>query len=241
MTIDLETWGPLHTTLLVERDDPLLALLPQPFGGYPYLIQRIGACPLRHMAVLPANWSSARLLHLVRRQAEANRLKSSLCLGPNEVLQVKLDGTVALSDMIPVGLPVPERLPLAEAIPETEEIAARRTALLAYAKELTKNSGYLVGDGLEGGRPATAGDATRLTVCVACGLAAGEYLADRGQGNGDPAPRIVQVHCACENHNRCAACGTHLAMRRLSSYGYDSAKRDVVYYAAYLAFGHRCG
>src|SRR3990172_6670868 len=45
--------------------------LPEPFDGYPYLVTRIGQTALRHLAVLPADWSRERLLDVARRQATA--------------------------------------------------------------------------------------------------------------------------------------------------------------------------
>ena len=53
-------------------------------------------------------------------------------------------------------------------------------------------------------------------------------------------PRVVRIHCRCENHNRCAACCEPLADTRLSAYGYDEARGSVYYLAAYAALSHRC-
>jgi hypothetical protein len=69
---------------------------------------------------------------------------------------------------------------------------------------------------------------------------AGEFLAVHGEGNGDRTPRVIRIHCRCENHNRCARCGEPLADQRLSSYEYDEVEGKAMYLAAYAAFGHRC-
>jgi len=223
----------------------------EPFDGYPYLVTRIGRSALRHMAVLPADWPRGRLLELARRQAEANRLETCLCLGPTDAVSFTPDGETGQAVIAPTGIPVAERLALVEPVPPTEEVAARRLALRAYTERSTPG-GYLVGDGLEGGRPAAPADIDRLsglgadgvpkglTRCMDCRRFAGDYLALDGEGDGDRTPRVIRVHCRCENHNRCAGCGKTLADRRLSAYHYEEADRTVEYAAAYMAFGHRC-
>lgn len=225
--------------------------LPEPFDGYPYLVTRIGRSPLRHMAILPADWPRGRLLDLARRQADANRLETCLFLGPSEAVYFTQDGDAVEAGDIPTGIPVVERLALAEPVPPTEEVAARRLDLHAYA-ERSSRGGYLVGDGLEGGRRATPGDIDRLSGqdangvpkglsrCTTCGSFAGDYVAVDGEGDGDLTPRVIRVHCRCENHNRCAGCGETLADWRLSAYHYGEAERTVWYVAAYAALSHHC-
>lgn len=225
--------------------------LPEPFDGFPYLVTRIGHSALRHMAILPTDWPRGRLLELARRQAEANRLETCLCLGPSEAVYFSPGGEAVEAAFIPIGIPVVERLALVEPVPQTDEIAARRLDLRAYAERLNPG-GYLVGDGLEGGRAATPADVDRLSGheadgvpkglsrCAICRVFAGDYLALNGEGDGDLTPRVLHVHCRCENHNRCAGCGETLADRRLSAYRYDEANGKVGYLAAYAAFNHRC-
>jgi hypothetical protein len=76
--------------------------------------------------------------------------------------------------------------------------------------------------------------------CETCGDAQGESLALRGEGTGDPTPRVLTVHCRCTNHNRCAGCGDTLHERRLSAWQWDETARSARYVAAYLGLGHRC-
>lgn len=190
--------------------------LPEPFDGYPYLVTRIGHSALRHLAVLPADWSRGRLLDVARRQATANRLETCLCLGPDEAVYVSPDGEAIEASIVPSGIPVIERLALAESVPLTEEIATRHADLRALADRSRPQAGYIVGDGLEGGRPATPADIDRLSrhdpdgvptglsKCPTCGGFVGDYLARRGEGDGDRTPRVIRVYCRCENHNRCA-------------------------------------
>jgi hypothetical protein len=222
-----------------------------PFDGYPYLVTRIGHSALRHVAVLPATWSRERLLDLTRGQVLANRLDTCLVLRPGDAVYITANGIEDRAAMIPTGLPVVERLRLAEHLPRTPEIAARRARLRAYG-EVQDGPRYIVGDGLEAGRPAVSDDLVRLigldgtsphpglARCLTCGEFAGDYLATRGEGNGDWAPRVIRVHCRCDNHNRCARCGEPLAPRRLSAYYFIEETGSVCYVAAYSALSHRC-
>jgi hypothetical protein len=222
-----------------------------PFDGYPYLVTRIGHSALRHVALLPADWSRERLVDLARRQRHANQLDTCVVLGRRDAVYLYLDGTEGMAEHMPYGLPVTERLTLAESFAETPELADRRARLTAF-EETYRGKGYIVGDNLEGGRPADPEDCVRLGNpgadgvpvglhrCPTCGDFAGEFLALNGQGNGDPTPRVIEVHCHCANHNCCATCGEPLAASRLSAYGYDEAERKVWYRAAYSAFTHRC-
>jgi hypothetical protein len=225
--------------------------LTPPFDGYPYLVTRIGRCALRHVAVLPATWSRERLLTLTRRQAAANRLDTCLALGPNDAFYVTADGVEYEEADVPTGIPVVDRLRLAGELPPTAEMAERQARLRAYAG-VHRESGYIVGDGLEAGRRATPDDILRLAGlpggdphpglarCPTCGELGGDYLATRGEGNGDRTRRVIRVHCSCGNHNRCARCGETLAEHRLSAYHFVEETDSVCYVAAYCAFSHRC-
>ena len=222
-----------------------------PFDGFPYLVTRIGNTPLRHIALLPVDWTRNYLVDTARRQALANQLDTCLCLTPTDALFITADGAESPSSSLPWGIPVTDRLQLPEQVPSTPELRARRAYLQVFI-ERHPGKGYLVGDGLEGGRHATAGDVKRLSGrdehgvprglsrCPECGSFRGDYLAVKGEGNGDKAPRVVPVYCRCQNHNRCARCGAHLAAWRLSAYGYDEAVGLVLYLAAYMALSHRC-
>jgi hypothetical protein len=234
----------------VRARHPVAHLTP-PFDGYPYVVTRIGHSALLHLAILPATWSRERLLDLTRRQALANHLDTCLVLGPGEAVYFTADGEETPARHVPTGLPVVERLRLAENLPKTPEMAARRARLRAYA-DAQRGGGYIVGDGLEAGRPAIPDDLFRLgsldgedphpglARCPTCGELVGDYLATKGEGNGDLTQRVIRVYCRCENDNRCARCGEPLAPRRLSAYHFVEETGSVCYVAAYCAFSHRC-
>jgi hypothetical protein len=229
-------------------DAPNLRL---PFDGFPYLVTRIGRTTLQHIALLPADWSRDRLVEAVRRQVAANRLDTCLCLGPAEAVYVAADGSESTSSELPWGMPALGAIATAEPLEGTPELRARWADLQAFARR-HPGDGYLVGDGLEGGRRASHEDVKLLSGrdangipaglyrCAGCGDFRGDYLAVRGEGNGDRTPRVVPVHCRCDNHNRCARCGGNLAPWRLSAYHFAEADRAVRYAAAYMALGHRC-
>jgi hypothetical protein len=221
------------------------------FDGFPYLVTRIGRTYLRHIIVLPADLTREELADLARRQVEANRLDTCLCLGPADFLYFHGDGTEAEGGEQPWGVPVVGKLKPAEEFPDTPELA-RRIARLGRFVEEHGIDGTLVGDGLEAGRLATEEDVARLgrrdargvrtslERCPRCRRARGEWLALYGEGNGDKRPRVVFMHCRCDNHNLCARCGDPLAEDRLSSYSHDDATGGVFYAAAYMGLGHRC-
>jgi hypothetical protein len=221
------------------------------FDGFPYLVTRIGRTPLRHVVLLPADWSRGHLLEVACRQSLANQLETCLCQGPADAVYVTVHGSWSAGNVLPWGLPVVDGLEVSEPFPPTRELRARRARLKAFARRHGKN-GYLVGDGMEGGRRASSEDVDRLSGrdetgiprglqrCRECGVFRGDYLALDGEGNGDRIPRVVPVHCRCENHNRCARCRSLLSERRLSAYFFDEPSLSVRYLAAYAALGHRC-
>ena len=225
---------------------------PPVFEGFPYLMTRIGHTPLRHIALLPTDWPLDRQTEAVRRQARANRLDTCLCLGPASAVFVNSDGTEFAASSLGWGIPVIDAIALPEPLASTPELLARQAALEAFTRS-NPATGFLVGDGLEDGRRATPEEVKRLSGrvqdriprglrrCAGCGAFRGDYLAVLGEGNGDRTPRVVPVHCRCDNHNRCARCGEPLAEWRLSSYFFEEADRAVRYLAAYAGLGHQCG
>ncbi len=223
-----------------------------PFDGYPYLVTRIGRTALRHLAVVPADWSRDRLVDLGRRQAGANQLETCLCLGPADAVFVTPDGATRAATFVPTGIAVTDRLVVAGPIPDTAEQATRRAVLRAYI-DRQKNRGYLVGDGLEGGRVAEPSEIARLSGprvdglppglrrCPACDQPRGEDLVLHVLPDLDGPPVVVDVACRCDNHNGCAGCGEPLADHRLSAYAWHAERVEVLYVAAYCGLSHECG
>jgi len=120
-----------------------------------------------------------------------------------------------------------------------ERLEHREPQLLACTDyhRVTTDSGWLTFEV----RDADA-EALVFHACVdtLCDRPRGEYLALRGQGDDDQRPRVIDVHCHCDNHNRCAGCGGPLAEHRLSAYFWDEDRASVCYVAAYCGLSHRC-
>lgn len=241
----------------MTTDPTQVQMGPPAFDGYPYLATRIGACALRHLAVVPGDWARDRLVDLCSRQAATNQMPTCLVVGPADAVYVDVDRDLAqvsepiASTSVPYGLPVADRIRLPEDVLEMPEMARRHANLRRFA-ERHRGLGYIVGDNLEGGRVASPHDVVRLSTgdtaepgpglaaCGTCGELSGEVLRIGASGARHPGPRVIAVHCCCANHNRCARCGESLSAHRLSAYFWDSAKNGVAYVAAYSALSHRC-
>jgi hypothetical protein len=224
------------------RSIELQRLLPV-FDGYPYLVSRIGHTALRHIALVPADWPRERIVALARAQAGANRFGTVACFAFDDAVYVTPEGSTYSSGILPAGLPVIDRLRLAEEFPVTPELTSRH-ALLTIFEERHRGEGFLIGDGLEGRRPATPQDRARLAGigpdglppglrrCRTCRQAVGECLTSLDD--------VVWCRCSCENDTRCARCGDPLAKYRLSAWYWDEIDREPWYYAAYSGLGHYC-
>ncbi|MGI8999754.1 MAG: hypothetical protein ACR2GO_08620 [Candidatus Limnocylindria bacterium] len=213
------------------------------FDGYPYLVTRIGRCALRGIALVPADWPRGRIIELARTQADLNRLETAACFGTNDAEYVSADATRTSAGRAPSGILVVDGLHLAETFSATRELTARAAELKMFA-DAFKPTGYIVGDGTDGGRRVDPAAIERLTSigsdglpgglerCPTCGEVAGDYYR---KPNG-----VIRVWCACDNHNRCARCREPLARHRLSAWYWDEEKRAPWHLAAYAAFAHRC-
>src|SRR5207249_7880146 len=111
------------------------------------------------------------------------------------------------------------------AFPEDAEMHARKQKLNALETAISSRGGFLMGDLTRGGRPATHEELRRLGGVQSGGVPVGvERCGGCGEWRGEcldtvptPEPRIVTVHCVCENWNRCAWCGQPLYKRRLNA------------------------
>jgi len=227
---------------------PLTLGSPLPlFDGFPYFIVRVVKV-LRHVTLLPADSSRARLEDLAHRQWEANRLDTCLVVSEDLALYLCADGRMTPTSQLPRGgVLVTGRLRPPDELPIPREVARRSRALARFIERTRPREGYLMGDLTKGGRAATLDELVRLEGrqpggvprgllrCPACQGWTGECL--------DPSPQfrgqVMRVHCRCENNNRCARCRDPLAWKLNANY-YDEADGQIWYVPGFVALSHRC-
>jgi len=234
------------TISMTESLRPLAARLPL-FDGYPYLNIRVVEA-MRHLIVLPATYGEADLLRLARLQAEANRFDTCLVLAPDRAVYLPAEGDPGESDEAPRGgIFVHGMLQPAEIFDPTPELLARARRLDEFV-DAHKARGVFYCRARTNRRPATleeletlAGDGPGglpkgISKCRVCGWYRGPFL----ETDGADAGWIADVHCLCENHNRCALCGGKLSSERLNSFTFDPGKRQVWHQPGFSGLSHRC-
>jgi hypothetical protein len=219
------------------------------FDGFPYLTVRV-VHVLRHITLLPRDWTPEDLDMLARRQTAANRLESCLVLSSRLAIYYGADGGSGSASPTPPygGLLVTGRLQPPVAFPATGKLEERAGRLSAHIKRTQSEERYILGDPTKGGRPATADEVVRLegrqpdgvlrglTRCFVCQSWAGASL--------DPHPRfhgqVMRVHCRCDNDNRCARCGKQLTEWKLNANYYDEGDGQVWHVPGFCGLSHRC-
>jgi hypothetical protein len=184
------------------------------FEGFPYLVTRV--VPTVYHVILIPDLRAEDLVELARHQAHANHLPTSLVLQVHSALYIGTDACESWGDSPPTGgIIVTDRLQPCWTFPQDHALTARRLALGRFVREASPRHGYMFGDLNKGGRKPTleeegwlAGTQSNgvprgLDPCVRCGEWQGRCL--------DPSPQlarlVMEVHCRCDNDNRCAACG----------------------------------
>lgn len=218
------------------------------FDGFPYLVTRV-VPTLYHFILLPGDASERDLVGIARAQWRANRLDLCLVSGPDSALYIGATGQERVDTMPPMGgVPIAGRLLPPTAWLSTPDLRDRQQRLQRFVEARTPKTGYMLGDLTKGARDATADEVARLAGaaadniprglerCPTCGDLRGECL--------DPSPtffcKLVTVHCHCDNHNRCAACGEHLYERRLNANYYKPADRQIWHVPGFSGLAHRC-
>lgn len=225
------------------------------FLGFPYLVTKLGSVPFRHISLLPVDRRRDELCDLARRQCLANQLVTLLHLGVDETRLFEPSGRESdLDGELPMGPPIWGTLRSPENLPSSLEQARRQERLERYVAEYPSPPTIRVAEPAAAGRLATAEEIERLGQrqpdggrsavqrCPTCQWVRGEWLAADGEGNGDPRPRVVFVHCRCDNDNRCARCGEPLAEGLLGTFKYDDTKvgGGVRFLDPLFAIRHRC-
>ena len=217
------------------------------FDGFPYLITRV-VSGFYHIIVIPARQRAESYQELLLRQGEANRLETSLVLDARTAWFWSPNGDLARTSQPPTGgIIVTDRLQPCEAFDRTPDLSARHTRLERFV-EARKPGGYMLGDLTKGGRPATPEECHRLAGFDADGVPNGlQQCGDCGDWRGqclDPSPNfageVMQVHCRCENDNRCARCGSLLAERKLNANYYRESDRQIWHVPGFVGLSHCC-
>lgn len=227
-----------------KPEEPVLRL----FDGFPYLVARV-VPEMRHFMILPGSLPESQLLWLAWMQNAANRLEACLVLAADRAFFLEPGGGCIPSEAAPRGgIPVTGRLALLPLIDDSSpECADRRRLLDAFVEEM-RPDGFLCGDLTKGGRPATAQEKRELAGFVVSNVPKGLTRCERcGEWRGqclDPSPEfaglIMEVHCRCENHNRCARCGELLAASRLNANYFDPSDGQIWHMPGFSAFAHVC-
>lgn len=217
------------------------------FNSYPYFITRIIPA-LYHIILVPKGLKREIAIAIGAYQAQMNDLGTCLVFSAEDCIYYRPNGTRDLSDHPPRGGNImsgalkPCFNPL-----EIPTLACREMELADF-KKTHCGPGCMFGDLSKGGRAATPeellnlrgrqvnGAPIGLTKCPNCGEWRGQCL--------DPSPifkdLIMEVHCLCDNKNRCAACGELLAERKLNGNRYSPTDDGIWHWPGFMAFSHRC-
>lgn len=219
------------------------------YAEYPYLVTRL-ASNFHHVIALPDDLGEAGLRRLARWQMEANRLPTALVIAGDHTIFLAPDGRTADVEGRPGHAAQCADWLLPAAPPWVMQRAGRAAMSLSlFAPASVPPDGWEPDrDPTCGGRPATEDERRGLAgllferfpggllPCPRCGEWWGECL--------DPNPRraglVQQVHCSCENHNRCAICWEPLGPRRLDANYFDEDEGRIVHVAAWEGIRHLC-
>lgn len=224
----------------MKTDTPVSARLRR-FDGFPYLMSRVVPA-LYHIIVIPAHLPMDKYHDLFRRQRDANQLETCLVLDPSTAWC----GSHGSPGPPPSGgVIVIDRLQPPEEFDPDPDLRTRRARLARFAAARNPG-GYMLGDLTKGGRTASPAEVQALTGRGPDGVPrgldrCGICCEQRGECLDPRSPAIVlRVHCKCENHNRCAACGDPLAERRLNANYWDERDGQVWHVPGFCGLDHRC-
>jgi len=217
------------------------------FDGFPYLVARVVPA-MYHVIILPDDLDTVDLIDIARRQARTNALPTCLVRTADSALYVAVDGGESLGRPPRGGLIVTGRLRLCRTFPETESLVARGLALDRFINQNGPKPGYMLGDLTKGGRLATLeekvmlagtqanGVPRGLARCARCGEWKGRCLGP----NRESERQVMDVHCRCDNDNRCAACGELLHKRKLNANAYNEADGQIWHTPGFSGLSHVC-
>ena len=220
----------------------------QLFDRFPFFVTRI-VPGLYDIILLPADMDEVSLVGFAEGQAGRNHLDACLVMNQDSGLWFTPDGRKSYSQRTPWGgILITGALKSYRQFHMTQELLERTNRLDVIVQEVRHRGGYIHGDWIHGGHPASAQELDELSgkgsdgvpkglvECPACGDWRGECL-----GTAERYREIVlPVHCLCENDNRCARCGNRLHARRLNSNYFEPSDGHLWYVPGFCCFQHRC-
>ncbi len=217
------------------------------FRGFPYMTTQI-APAMHHVILLPGFWEPEILADFGQRQAQVNKLVTSVVFHDDFCLWFPGDGRGFKSNEIPQGRFVSEQMAPVEPLPSTKELSARHMDLTRFEEAQRQGpwTTIFVGDISKGGWFPTPEEEKRLAGTHADGIPKGLLpCLQCGEWRGECFDTIfrelvVRVHCTCENDSRCAGCGGLFHHWKLNANYFDPVDRKIWHVPGFAALDHLC-
>jgi len=209
--------------------------------SYPYLVTRI-VPTLYHVIFIPKLLDRETTIKISIFQARMNNLDTCLVFSTTDCIYFHSDGIHTHSSSPPSGgIVVSGKLKPCFYVVRGSGLGHREYAL-------DNPKGCLFGDLSKGGRRATYEELSSLKGFQPNGVPIGlRQCPECGDWRGrclDPSPQfeglVMEVHCLCDNDNRCAACRELLAKRKLNANYYNPADGGIWHWPGFIAFAHHC-
>ena len=230
-----------HDLLSDEHDFQL-------FDGFPFYVTRI-VPGLYNIILLPADMDEASLIEFSEHQAHSNDLEACLVLSNERGLWFTPGGEKTYSHHTPWGgVLITGGLKTCRDFYPSPELEERANRLEVLVQEFRRRGGFIRGDSSHGGRPTTDKELESLSgegpdgvpkgldKCSTCGGWRGNCLGTFERYKAS----VLPVSCRCDNHNRCARCGSPLHEHKLNSNVFEPSDGQIRYLPGFACFGHVC-
>ena len=220
----------------------------QLFDGFPFFVTRV-VPSLYNIILLPADMDEVSLVRFSEHQAHSNDLEACLVLSNERGLWFTPGGGKSYSQHIPRGgILQTGGLKTCRDFYTSPELEERANRLDALVQEVRRRGGYINGDPRHGGHPASeqeleilsgkrpGGAPKGLDKCSTCGGWRGNCLGTFERYKAS----VLPVSCRCDNHNRCARCGSPLHEHKLNSNVFEPSDGQIRYLPGFACFGHVC-
>ncbi len=218
------------------------------FDGFPYILTKIVGA-MYHVALLPKDLSVSEMTELAHLQVLANRLPTCLVLSEKQCLYFSPEnGKQSQAEPPWGGIWIVDKLQLSQDFDDCKDLRLRRRKLDVFMKARNPTSGYMVCTARANARDATPEEKVLLAGSTADGIPKGlsrcptcsEYKGTCFPLNDKLQNEVLQVHCQCENWNRCARCGETLSENRLNANHYITSRKGIFHHPGFSCFSHKC-